>query len=63
MTGASHMLMRGETLPYTPNFSFRRFLDFEGLPACIMLNITRMIGGEIKITSTGYETRDWSVLV
>lgn len=44
------MLMQGETLAYTPNFSIPPFLDLHGLPAFIMLEETRIIGGEIKIT-------------
>ena len=50
------MLMQGETLAYTPNFSIPPFLDLHGLPAFIMLEETRTIGGEIKTTPKRCET-------
>ncbi len=53
MTGASNMLMQGATLPYTPNFSIRTLLDFNGLAASVMLSMMRIISGEIKITLKG----------
>lgn len=48
---AFSMLMQGETLRYTPNFSIQLLLDFGQPPRSYRVGMMRIIGGEISMSS------------